>query len=119
MRLWRLESIRHVRGWSITAPSKFGDGECERCCQAFRERLTLAFVVDATLGFSLKLSPDAVQKLIQALAGTALRAPNDTGRVTVVHGGMLRRSRGSLEGAGRGGRRAQVVGGTEELRRLC
>lgn len=49
--------------------------------------LTLAFIVDAALGFRLKLSPDVIKELIEALAGASLGASHDAGRrVAVVHG---------------------------------
>jgi hypothetical protein len=53
-----------------------------------RDALTLAFVVDATLRFRLKLGPDVVEKLIEALGWAGWRAPHDAaGRRVVVHDG--------------------------------
>jgi hypothetical protein len=58
--------------------------------QRLRRRcsLTLTFVVNATLRFRLELSPDVVEKLIEALSWTGWGSPHDAGRwVTVVHDG--------------------------------
>jgi hypothetical protein len=49
--------------------------------------LTLTLVVDTALRLSLKLSPDVVQQLIEALGRPNLGAPHDAGWVAVVHGG--------------------------------
>jgi hypothetical protein len=60
-----------------------------KCNPMHVRMLTLVFIFDTALRLGLKLGSDIVQKLVQALAGAALRAPQDTGRVAVVHGCSL------------------------------
>jgi hypothetical protein len=55
--------------------------------QGNRSSLTLALVVDAALRLGLKLGPDVVQQLIEALGWPNLGAPHHAGCVAVVHGG--------------------------------
>jgi len=90
--------------------------------------LTLAFVVDTALRLGLKLGADAVEQIVEALAGPTRGPAHDAGRVAVVHGhGMDSLSQdGGLLGAravvracdaGRGSqsmrayKRTRVVGG--------
>lgn len=51
--------------------------------------LTLAFIVNAALRLGLKLGPDVVEQLVQALAGPALRHHGARGRIAVIHGWKL------------------------------
>ena len=61
-------------------------------CGGRAAALTLALVVDAALRLGLELGADAVEQLVQALAGAALGTAHDAGRV-VVHGGGRRARR--------------------------
>jgi hypothetical protein len=61
--------------------------------------LTLAFIIDAALRLGLKLGPDLVQQLIQALAGVDLGAAHHARRwVSVVHRGGLNAIDGGTRG---------------------
>lgn len=51
-----------------------------------RELLTLSFVIDATLRLGLELGSDAIEKLVQALAGSTWGTSHDAWRVAVIHG---------------------------------
>lgn len=46
----------------------------------------LPLVVDAALRFGLEFSSDAVEQVVQTLAGPALGPAHDAGRVAVIHG---------------------------------
>ncbi|KAF2446238.1 hypothetical protein P171DRAFT_255622 [Karstenula rhodostoma CBS 690.94] len=65
-----------------------GPGASRECKGA--RILTLAFVVDAAVGFGLELGANLVQQLVEALAGRASRRP-DAGGI-VVHGDGRTRS---------------------------
>lgn len=51
-----------------------------------RDALTLAFVVDVALRLGLELGADAVEQVVEALAGPARGSAHDARRVAVVHG---------------------------------
>lgn len=112
--LLRMSSISWM--WRVTVDG-VSVGVCWRAQGAGRRR-TLALVVDAALRLGLKLGADAVEQLVQALAGPALGHHGARGRVAVVHGRercLLRcRMRGLAGRWDAGGRRAGVGEGEAE-----